>query len=158
MREPEALAARPRWGRLPIPFVTASNNVGVPDFRSHDFDRRRMCADHRLCQLCGQDLSVTFVFVAFEQAVARLRTGEPPMHRDCMEYAWSICPWLANRRAWEAEWGDASPVLPRPPTEPQTMAIIEASGYEYVPDQTGLGIWRIHGFIRVDYRERGGHG
>lgn len=137
---PEALAARPRHGVFPIPFVTGSRN-GKPDFRSHDRNRRAECARGRLCQLCGTRMGDRFVLVGFVPSLARRRFGEPPAHEECMEAAWAICPWLAHRRTWEEEWGAVSTIVPRPATEPEVMVWATASSYRWQDDNTGMGVW-----------------
>lgn len=96
MDEPAALIQRPRWGLLPIPFVTYVAPDGKPDFRTHDQYRRLDCAMNGLCQLCGTPLEGVAVFAGQRSSGARLTFGEPPMHEDCAEFAWTVCPWLAG--------------------------------------------------------------
>lgn len=152
---PEALAARPRHGVFPIPFVTAVVD-GKPDFRSHDKRKRFLCAREGLCQLCGAKLGNEFILLGFPPSIVRRRFGEPPMHGDCMEAAWAICPWLAHRRTWEEEWGETATITPRPATEPQIMAVVGAAGYRWTDDGTGHGVWIPDRIEWATYRWRGG--
>lgn len=148
MIEPERLRERPHWGRFPIPFVTLVNELGRPDFRVHDDDKRFECALNRLCQLCGKPLILeATVFVTLNPT--RLTFGEPPMHESCFEYAWEVCPWLAGA-GWSGRWrGEARDldILPQP-AESGTLTILWVNGASSWccvadPERDGGWIWKI---------------
>lgn len=142
--EPEQLAERPHWGRFPIPFVTAVDELGKPDFRVHDDRRRLDCALHRLCQLCGKALILDrTVFVS--QQPRKLVFGEPPMHEQCFEFAWTVCPWLAGGN-WRDELRTAARDLMILPAEPDTgdltiLWVADASSWRCQSDPAREGGW-----------------
>lgn len=146
--EPVQLRARPHWGHFPIPYVTAVDELGKPDFRVHDDRRRFECALHRLCQLCGKPLILgDTVFVT--QMPRKQTFGEPPMHEDCFEFAWEVCPWLAGA-TWRDDWRGAArdlEILPHPPEtgEVTILWVAGASSWECGsdPERPGGWIWRL---------------
>lgn len=147
MEEPALLAARPHHGRFPIPFVTHIREDGRPDFRVHNNTRRAECAERRLCQLCGAELGSELVFVGFKGSVECGVFGEPPMHRDCMEWAWEVCPFLAGAE-WRADWAAAAAeltILPQPQLRPTALAIYVTDDYTAIPDPEGSGSvkWKV---------------
>ena len=140
MTEPTRLKERPHHGPFPIPYVTAIVN-GVPDFKIHDNEKRVRCAERNLCQLCGGSLAgVWMAFVGHEGSIERGRFGEPPMHQDCMEFAWEVCPWLAGRD-WRLDYRKAAEgltILPPPPKG--KLGIWIATSYSTIPDDEGGGV------------------
>jgi hypothetical protein len=146
--EPQQLRDRPHHGRFPIPFVTAVDELGRPDFRTHDDAQRFECALNRLCQLCGKPLVLgDTVFVG--QHPHRLTFGEPPMHEDCFEFAWEVCPWLTGAGwsdRWRAEARDLE-VLPSPPDSGEIIVLwVNGSSNWRVrsdPERDGGWIWIV---------------
>lgn len=139
--EPVRLAARPHHGRFPIPYVTHVRQDGRPDFRVHDNERRAEVARRRLCQLCGEQLEPRIAFVGFEHSVLRRTFGEPPMHRDCLDFAWEVCPWLAGGD-WRTEWkleAEGLTILPRPVSGPAWLGTYVTDDFAVVPDDEGSG-------------------
>lgn len=156
--EPPRLVARPHHGHFPIPFVTQIRPDGRPDFRVHDHRRRQECAERRLCQLCGQDLGERFVFVGFSARVVNRHFGEPPMHLDCMEWAWRVCPWLAGA-GWRDDWGEEArelKIVPRPTSTPRWMVLYVTDDYRVAPDpEAGTLKWIAAAPCEpLDYRDR----
>lgn len=158
--EPERLVRRPHRGRLPVPFVSAWAD-GVPDFKTHDHHRRRLCAHHDLCQLCGNPLDPVKVFIGFPWALNRLRFGEPPMHEDCMEFAWAACPWLATAHSWR-QLAEGTTFADRPPTVPQAMVVAWCEEYGFERDDAPAAqgrdvlVWTVPRIDRFETRRRGG--
>lgn len=140
--EPRRLAARPHHGRFPIPFVTLVRD-GRPDFRVQDNRRRERCARERLCQLCGEDLGERFVFCGWEDSVQRRSFGEPPMHAECCEWAWRVCPFLAGGAYRTITLDDVVTlgIDPHRPTKeaPRFMAVYTTTDYEPVACGEGSG-------------------
>ena len=136
---PERLALRPHVGELPIPFVTRVGADGVADFKVHDDARRLEIAECRLCQLCGTALDAEIVFVGTPGSCERATFGEPPMHRDCLEFAWRVCPWL-NGGDWRIAERAGIEVVPRP-ADASTLGIHTCAEFTVTPDsQRGRGI------------------
>jgi hypothetical protein len=139
--KPAELEARPHHGRFPIPYVTHVREDGRPDFRVHDNRRREECAAAGLCQLCGTKMEDVICFVGFLKSVERAVFGEPPMHEACLEWAWSVCPFLAGG-SWRPEWKSEAQeltILPNPPSGDPLMGIWKTRSYMVIPDEEGSG-------------------
>lgn len=156
--EPARLARRPHHGRFPIPFVTLVRD-GKPDFRVQDNRRRERCAYERLCQLCGEDLGESFVFVGWAQSIERRTFGEPPMHGPCCDWAWAICPFLLG--------GDHRPLTiddvinlgvwkPTAAPAPRHMALYTTTDFEPVVCEEGSGSvkWVAAPATSIEWRDR----
>lgn len=160
LSEPPRLAARPHHGRFPVPFITHIREDGRPDFRVHDNERRAEVARRRLCQLCGEPLDPRVVFVGFQHSVVRRVFGEPPMHRECCEFAFAVCPWLAGGD-WRSEWkleAKGLTILPRPRSGPRYVGLYVTDDFAVIPDDEGSGSvkWLACAAIEpVDWRDRG---
>lgn len=101
---PARLARLPRTPTgLPIPYFVAQVD-GRYDFRVVDARKVRPAIQHRLCWLCGQPMGRMMCFVVGPMCIVNRVSSEPPMHRDCAEYALRACPFLTNpdRRRREA--------------------------------------------------------
>lgn len=153
---PEALARQPRYRHFPIPYVTVVEG-GVPDFKRHDPDRRMECARFRLCQLCGELMDPdALTFVGFPWAAETRSFGEPPMHEECMEWAWEVCPWLAAGKSWRERLDGT--FADRPPEEPEQMLVAWVSGgYQVIEDERGALVWLPSRITRSETRTRGAH-
>lgn len=159
MVEPPQLAARPHWGEFAIPFVTHVREDGRPDFRVHDNKRRDLCATEHLCQLCGTALGDRFAFIGTRRSTQRRTFGEPPMHLDCMEWAWRVCPWLGGRDhrpglSAELTLDHKTSTAPRD----RYMAVFVTDGYQVQPDREGSGsiVWIASAPMEVvAFRDRG---
>lgn len=147
---PPALLARPHWGNLPIPWITFIDRDGRPDFRVHDQWARRRAADHRLCQLCGEDLGAVMVFVGSEESAARGVFGEPPMHPNCWSYARKVCPWLQGRPVHDREAPEGASFIERA-QDPRYLRVMRCREFVTVgwplrwvaQDQVGVAEWYI---------------
>lgn len=140
VNEPDRLKRRPHHGPFPIPYVTYVEASGRPDFRIHDNSKRLRIARRNLCQLCGETLEDRMVFIGHEGSIERGTFGEPPMHEDCAEYAWEVCPWLAGAD-WRLDYRAAAKgltILPQPPGG--ELGIWITDGYIVVPDDEGGGL------------------
>lgn len=80
---------------LPIPYFVAQVD-GRYDFRVADARKMPGAVKHRLCWLCGQALGRMMCFVVGPMCVVNRVSSEPPMHRDCAEYAVRACPFLTQ--------------------------------------------------------------
>lgn len=157
MEEPEALRARPHWGRYPIPWVTYVRPDGTPDFRVHVEGRRRLVAEKRLCQLCGTRMGEEVTFIGFPHSLNGLRFGEPPAHRECLEYALSVCPWLSGR-PYSDRPGDPGTHFVTRPEQPTQMVIYTCRLFVAVPDpseETELVFLAGDADRRVEWFRRG---
>jgi hypothetical protein len=96
---PPQILTLPRDKRgYPIPYIAILNadGQGTPDFRTIDEEHWNECAIERLCEVCGRKLGYWIVFIGGKIAVDNRRFLDPPMHRECAEYARAVCPYLVT--------------------------------------------------------------
>jgi hypothetical protein len=96
---PASILALPRDKRgYPIPYIAVANidGEGTPDFRTIDEEHWNECAIERLCEVCGTKIGYWIVFVGGKLSCDNRRFLDPPMHRECAEYARAVCPYLAT--------------------------------------------------------------
>lgn len=136
MDEPQALQARPHWGRYPIPWITYIDGQGKPDFRVHMEDRRQEVADKRLCQLCGQPMGEEVQFIGFIHSLNGMRFGEPPSHEECLSWARENCPWLSGR-PYNDRPGEPGTHFVTRPEQPREMVIYTCREFRAIPDPSG---------------------
>lgn len=86
----------------PVPYFVKIIN-GEPDFRVLDLDRLYRCANLDLCQICGTKHDKIVWFVAGPTFVMNQSSAEPPMHRECAEYALKTCPFMLYPKAERAK-------------------------------------------------------
>jgi hypothetical protein len=75
--------------------------IQPPDGRALDFrvvnnDYKERCATRKLCGVCGQVLGYRFWFLGSRDDWRDRIFGEPPMHRECVDYSRLVCPFLRN--------------------------------------------------------------
>lgn len=80
----------------PMAFTTLVDEFGESDPCGNDLQRVRMAYARRWCGVCGEPLppGEDIVFVGGEV----LPDGwfhDPPMHEECAEFAFQVCPFLA---------------------------------------------------------------
>lgn len=93
---PNRLHRLPRTAAgIPIPYFVAKVE-GRYDFRVMDVEKLPKAIRHRLCWLCGQPMGRMMCFVVGPMCVVNRVSAEPPMHRDCAEYALQACPFLTQ--------------------------------------------------------------
>jgi hypothetical protein len=83
----------------PIPFVQLIGPDGLPDFRVIDMALLQRCLARRLCGLCGEPMGRNIFFVGGPLCVPNGLFCDPPMHKDCAEFALRTCPHLANAKS-----------------------------------------------------------
>jgi hypothetical protein len=82
---------------LPIPFLVLRASDGTPNFTVNDGRKHIQCLREDRCAICGQKLLRGRWFVggplsAFHPMGCYIDT---PLHKECMEYALQVCPYLA---------------------------------------------------------------
>jgi hypothetical protein len=109
---PARLSRLPRTAAgLPIPWFVAWKD-GRYDFRVVDARKLQPAIRQRLCWLCGHQLGRMMCFVVGPMCVVNRVSSEPPMHRDCAEYALRACPFLTQPSRERREGGGLMPVEP----------------------------------------------
>lgn len=93
---PAWLSHLPRHGSFVVPYFTAYDADGVPNFRAHDRDRHRTAITERLCGVCGHALQHELWLSCGLTELEQGWTYMPAMHKRCMHYAMQVCPFLAS--------------------------------------------------------------
>jgi hypothetical protein len=81
----------------PVPWIVQMGNGGTPHFIINDSLKRARCVEEDRCGICGNPLMRGRWFAggpasAFHPNGAYI---DPPMHKECMEYAMQVCPYIA---------------------------------------------------------------
>lgn len=93
---PQRLQYRRHNGRgIPVPYFVRYID-GKPDFRYVDPQKMALAANKRLCFLCGDPLGRHLAFLVGPMCTVNRISAEPPMHRECAEYAVRACPFLLD--------------------------------------------------------------
>lgn len=123
-----------------IPWGVYRDPAGTPHFTINDETRRQKIINDDLCGICATKLFRGRWFVggplsAFDPQGCYI---DPPMHRDCLEYAMTACPYLAapsyDKRIDDAtlrKSGQATPLLVEQtmlPGRPEVFVAIMAIG------------------------------
>jgi hypothetical protein len=85
----------------PIPWtVLRAPSDGTPNFAVNVEELRQRSITERLCPICGERLYRGMWFVGGPGSALHPRGAfiDPPMHRECAEYALKVCPYLAAPR------------------------------------------------------------
>ena len=93
---PDFLGHLPVYNGLPVPFTQAIID-GVPDFRATDFLKIKLCAEQRLCAICGHRLGEYAYFIGGPLTRENHLFTDPAMHSKCAEFAAQACPFVSGR-------------------------------------------------------------
>lgn len=160
---PERMQHLPRDRRgYPIPFIVFRDRDDRPHFTINDQGKSLHCLKHDLCPISGTPLNRFRWFVggplsAFHEQGAYL---DLPMHKECMEYALQVCPYLAaphyGKRIDEAtlspEKAEQTTILADPTVienRPGVFVAVMTTGQHKHPD--GMGGYRLR--PKRPYRE-----
>jgi hypothetical protein len=92
---PERMSRLPRDARgLPIPYAQFVGSDGTPDFRVLDAHKVEHCLVFRRCGLCGDPMGRHLHFIGGPRCVAHGIFHDPPMHKECAEFALRACAHL----------------------------------------------------------------
>lgn len=81
---------------VPIPFTAFIRPDGTPDFKVTNHQTWQVCVKMKQCGLCGQKLlKGEHYFIGGEISMTTGAFFDPPMHKECAEYAFKVCPFLA---------------------------------------------------------------
>lgn len=86
----------------PVPWFVAWVN-GRPDFRIIDSDKLPIAIKQRRCWCCGEILGKFLSFCLGPMCAITRTIGEPPSHRECIEWSARACPWLSLPKAKRRE-------------------------------------------------------
>lgn len=115
------------------------DRTGKPMFTINDTPKMERCIRQKLCSICGKKLTEGYWCVGGSRAFLH-EFGvfiDPPLHRECAEYALKVCPFLAAR-SFSKSIGDARL---DPKQAPQGLQLIEADFTGPIrPERFGLGL------------------
>jgi hypothetical protein len=80
---------------FPVPRFVALVN-GEPDHRLIDPNYMPRAVRFGLCWICGEQLGAYKTFLLGPMCTINRLSSEPPMHRDCAEFAATACPFLSK--------------------------------------------------------------
>ncbi|GLH30150.1 hypothetical protein WSS15_28000 [Acetobacter pasteurianus] len=99
------------FGNVPIPsrmlnLRRLNSGLPIPKFATWEGDKPNLTVMNRdffgtalrnkLCWICGQKMGRFASFVGGPKSTASKCFVEPPMHRDCAEFAMQVCPYLVT--------------------------------------------------------------
>ncbi len=137
---PKRLRSRPKFRGMPIPFTTFVNpQTKVPDFKVTNERSWNVCVTRKQCGLCGQLLLKNeSYFIGGDRSCTSGIFFDPPMHKECAEYAFKVCPFLACAKGYSKappreQKGYTIVVNPHMPTErPNKMGILFCKSWSMV--------------------------
>jgi hypothetical protein len=94
---PEFLSHLKTHQGLPVPFMQAVFD-GVPDFRAVDPKKVFQCVQEKLCAICGRRLGEKACFIGGPLSKANRLFTDPPMHKQCAEFASQNCPFVSGKK------------------------------------------------------------
>jgi hypothetical protein len=162
---PPQIAALPRDPRGYPVFHTIQPDhyvAGEPaDFRTLHVDRHVEAGQKRLCAICGRPLPYWLWFLGGPMCLANRIFGDGPMHRDCMDYALQVCPYLTHAtmeygivkdptfmdRVDDAITGDPNVITRRP----ERILLLRTRGYTLVMQTGGKPAFRVDAPVEVQW-------
>jgi hypothetical protein len=141
---PPRLAHRPRDKRgYIVPYAQFIDAKGEPQFKVMDDARVRDCLTRHCCGLCGQPMGRHVFFIGGHLCVQNGYFYDPPMHRECAEYALRVCPHLARvkgRYGPIPEIAGARMVVGamEATTKVETFALMHTSTFTWGRDRAGM--------------------
>ncbi len=94
---PKRLLSLPVERGYPVPWFVAEVD-GHYDFRCIDYRKLEPAFKKKLCWICGQKLGAYLAFGIGPMSCINRTIAEPPSHRECMEWAMRVCPFLIQRQ------------------------------------------------------------
>jgi hypothetical protein len=148
---PPQIRIRPRDERgYPILYTSAYNEDGTPNFIMGDPQKVYNCGMGQLCGVCGAFLRdyKTYPFPAWRDPavyciggpVSAEKTGvfnDPPMHKECAEWAMQVCPWMAFKTYKRHAVREGAAKIEGQihiPDRPPYLVLAEARGFKFDPD------------------------
>lgn len=139
---PKRLQRRPKFHGIPIPFTAFVGPDGLPDFKVTNQQTWRVCVITKRCGLCGEKLMKgECFFIGGERSMESGCFYDPPMHKECAEYAFKVCPFLACTKGYSKaplkQYDNITIVTDSniPRQRPTKMGIMHAKGWHMVTFQ-----------------------
>lgn len=143
---PERMSHLPVQNGYPVPYIVHFDEGSERAFFAiNDYDKVVECIEDRKCSICGQEHDETVTFVGGWQSAWHENGAyiDPPVHRECAEYALQVCPFLAApswsrsiadaqaRRATELSPGMMTVDNTMIPGRPEFFVGVETTGFAY---------------------------
>lgn len=103
---PKHLRMRPIHNGIIVPYFVTWYKDGqqvhekapgaLPHFPTIDMGRAALCLQRGYCWVCGKMLGTFKTFVTGPAGVIAGLAGEPPMHKECANYAVQVCPFMVH--------------------------------------------------------------
>lgn len=152
---PERMKDRPRYRGLPIPYTAYCVN-GEPDFRTVNAQRIADCMENRKCGLCGQRLGLKMYFFGGELCNKNRMFLDPPMHRECIDFAVKVCPYISlssKEYNMRKPFRENVEINPHVSTAKGRQAIFTSSGYRLY-NHEGSIYFHSNVFIKVEWLDQ----
>jgi hypothetical protein len=94
---PQRLKANKTFKGYVVPYSVLIGDDGTPDFKVTDMEKWVEVLSQRKCALCGQLLDYWLYFLGGPQSCANSTFFDPAMHKECMEYAIEVCPYMHGK-------------------------------------------------------------
>lgn len=162
---PPQVAALPRDPRGYPVFYAVQREGYVPgepaDFRTLEVDHHVEAGQKRLCAICARSLPYWLWFLGGPMCLANRIFGDGPMHRDCMDYALQVCPYLTHasmeyavvkdpsfmERVDDDLVGDPNVITRRP----ERMLLYRTRGYRIITHTGGKPVFRVEPPVEVQW-------
>ena len=125
----------------PCPVILQRDATGKALFTVNNAAKVELVARRHFCGICGKKMPANDRWlVASARLFTDFRAGflDPPMHRECAEYALQVCPYIAN-----PSWGkEIAPIMLKNAKMPENFEIVTAPVGSYSqakPPMFGLG-------------------
>lgn len=141
MNMPDRVAKLPRDPRgYPI-FKMITYPDGSYNFVGQSADAVLECVKDRLCAICGEELGPIVAFLGPEKIfdLHHKNVSDPPMHRECLEYAIQVCPYIL-RGGWDRKnekqgWQGVKGTLGNTKPGKLVMVVVDEYAVFYQDDQ-----------------------
>jgi hypothetical protein len=122
-----------------VPVAQALYTDGRADFTTLDSDVTMRCGRERLCGLCGESLTYWIAFIGGPRSADTRTYSDPPMHVECAEDAFTLCPHLRRPLVARRESDGGSVPAGWSEDKPETwvMGITRDYSVKLVPLQGG---------------------
>lgn len=158
---PSAIAALEQDPRgYPIFYVIQPPEGRQLNFKAVNPANQYLCGKQHRCAICGQRLSYRFVFLGSVQDLKERMFGEGPMHRECLDYARQVCPFLLDRHE-PKHMEPADPLLRRSEVtiaaHLEIQVLYETRGIKAYGDYHGTIMFMPEAPTKVEFFDRAGH-
>ncbi len=94
---PAFLAHLKIYNGFPVPFIQLWA-ASKPDFRAVNTEHCARCLRDKLCAICGRRLGEYCYFIGGPLSKKNRLFVDPAMHKQCAEFASSVCPFVSGQR------------------------------------------------------------